>query len=116
MKNYTYELLESLNDMLEGYEENCRYDHNGNCQEHSWFGLDGNECPVGKARKLVELIENEKLEHVSNRKTSWDVKALLEMAPEERDAILTKAAEIGYIVYDSFIKNHETKGDMDAQP
>lgn len=100
MKNYTEELLVSIKEILEGHDDNCRYDHDGDCQEHSWFGLDGDACPVEKAKRLVKKIEDEKFEHVANRKTTWDVKAILEMSKEERDLILEKAAEIGAIVYD----------------
>lgn len=34
-------------------DEPCRYDHNKNCQEHTWFGLDGEDCPVEKLRKAL---------------------------------------------------------------
>lgn len=38
-------------------EDDCRYDHNRNCQEHGWFGLDGEDCPVSQYKKTLKQIE-----------------------------------------------------------
>ena len=37
-------------------DEPCRYDHNRNCQNHSWFGLDGEDCPVDQFRQALKKI------------------------------------------------------------
>lgn len=56
MLSLIYELQEQLKqanvhigDLLESQEEECRYDHRRNCQEHGWFGLNGEDCPTGQA-------------------------------------------------------------------
>lgn len=33
-------------------EEDCRFDHNRDCQEHAWFGIDG-KCPVAQSKELI---------------------------------------------------------------
>ncbi len=48
---YTRALESALMEILP--EEPCRYDHNGNCQEHSWFGLNGDKCPIEKTKALI---------------------------------------------------------------
>jgi len=77
----------------------CRYDHHRNCQEHDWFGLNGDACPVSVAKELVAKIELERSEARANRKTHWDLRAILRMPIEERDKILAKAAENGAHLY-----------------
>lgn len=32
--------------------EDCRFDHNRDCQEHGYFGIDGN-CPVAESKELI---------------------------------------------------------------
>lgn len=39
-------LLEALPD------EDCRLDHNQDCQEHGWFGING-KCPVAASKELI---------------------------------------------------------------
>ena len=41
-----------LNDMRRGTD--CRIDHNGNCQEHLWFGNPGAACPEARAKILLD--------------------------------------------------------------
>jgi len=53
------EAVTHLENMLEPQERKCRYDHNRNCQEHSWFGLDGEDCPVSQAFDFIEEIKAE---------------------------------------------------------
>lgn len=32
----------------------CRFDHNGDCQEHGFFGIEpGDLCPIEKAKRVV---------------------------------------------------------------
>lgn len=38
-------------------EEPCRFDHNGNCQEHSWFGLEDYNCPVKELDKCLRELK-----------------------------------------------------------
>ena len=38
-------------------DDDCRYDHNRNCQEHSCFGLDGDECPVSEFKTLIQTLK-----------------------------------------------------------
>jgi hypothetical protein len=47
-------LREHLKLILAPQEEDCRFDHNGNCQEHSWFGLEDENCPVKEARGALK--------------------------------------------------------------
>jgi hypothetical protein len=35
----------------------CRLDHHGNCQEHGWFHLNGDPCPVAEAQKLLGKVK-----------------------------------------------------------
>lgn len=39
-------------------EEDCRFDHKGDCQEHGWFNLRVNneKCPHEEARELLARI------------------------------------------------------------
>lgn len=100
MSDHTEELLTSLKTLLEAYPDDCRYDHHRNCQEHDWFGLNGDDCPVSVAKALVAKIEFERSEAHSNRKTSWDLKVLLKLPIEERNKILEDAAEKGAHLYE----------------
>jgi hypothetical protein len=34
----------------------CRFDHDGDCQEHGYFNCEF-LCPVGEARKLLAKVE-----------------------------------------------------------
>jgi hypothetical protein len=47
-------------------EDQCRYDHNRNCQEHGWFGLDGDDCPVEKWRRAREIQKHEMYKEMKN--------------------------------------------------
>jgi len=60
-------LLCILIELLEGYERKCRLDHNGNCQEHSFFGGEWGSCGIKDGFQILkkvtgktidELIEN----------------------------------------------------------
>ena len=54
------ELLKLSSEIILGSypdDDDCRYDHNGNCQEHSFFGLDGNECPVSEFKRKIREIK-----------------------------------------------------------
>lgn len=44
--------IDLLADLVRGETDPCRFDHNGNCQEHSCFGWD-HTCTTGDARKLL---------------------------------------------------------------
>lgn len=35
----------------------CRFDHNGNCQEHSWFDLENENCPVKELKETLEELK-----------------------------------------------------------
>lgn len=60
-RDVLFDIVEQLNDhntairLLDDLHEDtdCRFDHAGDCQEHGWFGLDGDECPNATARRLV---------------------------------------------------------------
>lgn len=39
-------------------EEECRYDHNRNCQTHGWFGLDGKDCPISEYKLSQKVQEH----------------------------------------------------------
>lgn len=45
--------IEHINKLLEGAEDQCRFDHNGNCQDHGWFAYD-NSCHVASARDFLK--------------------------------------------------------------
>jgi hypothetical protein len=47
--------LEILRDIY--YDDDCSFDHNGNCQAHMWFGEE--KCPHARATKLIEDIDLE---------------------------------------------------------
>lgn len=44
-------LMALIDDLHE--DTDCQFDHAGDCQEHCWFGLDGDECPNAHARRIV---------------------------------------------------------------
>jgi hypothetical protein len=44
--------LAILGQLAAGDQDQCRYDHDGDCQEHAWFGTEWN-CPFDAARKLL---------------------------------------------------------------
>lgn len=35
-------------------EQPCQFDHNGDCQEHYFFGLEDQNCPYKEVRALLE--------------------------------------------------------------
>lgn len=36
--------------------DSCRIDHNGGCQEHSWFAPDSTPCPHGEAQRILREV------------------------------------------------------------
>lgn len=46
-----------LAELVSGETDPCRFDHNGNCQEHMCFGYDYT-CDTGEARKLVAEVND----------------------------------------------------------
>lgn len=52
------EALAHLEQLLDG-SDRCRYDHNRNCQEHGYFGLDGDDCPIQQAKDFLEENKDE---------------------------------------------------------
>ena len=52
-------IIELSNECLSSnLEEECRYDHNRNCQTHGWFGLDGKDCPVSEYKSAQKIQEH----------------------------------------------------------
>jgi hypothetical protein len=49
------ELILVVQDMLD--ESDCRFDHHGFCQTHSWFDVDLRECPHARAKKLLAELK-----------------------------------------------------------
>ena len=53
------ELVSVLGDIVD--ETPCRFDHHGGCQEHGYLSLEnGEECPQGRAQRLIHRHHNEK--------------------------------------------------------
>lgn len=47
---------EALEELLEYHEDDCDFDHDGNCQSHACFGGD-NTCAVADARQALEGLK-----------------------------------------------------------
>lgn len=62
-------LLEALPD------EDCRFDHNGDCQEHAWFGING-KCPVALGKELISTALKAPVETESAPRPVIDREAL----------------------------------------
>lgn len=54
LKKQLAEAVEHIESGLETHDGSpCRLDHNGNCQEHGWFGLEDGNCPTKLARQFL---------------------------------------------------------------
>lgn len=49
-----------IENLLSSKDRKCRFDHNNNCQEHGWFGING-ICPVDNAFKFLEKHKKEEV-------------------------------------------------------
>lgn len=50
------ELRKLIADLVRGQTDPCRYDHDGDCQEHGWFDCNY-ECPIAVGReKVADLL------------------------------------------------------------
>lgn len=81
-------LLEALGDT------DCQLDHNGDCQEHAWFGING-KCPVALSRELVASalkgLEPESQVHQLwrvGRHVGRTVYAMIGSAPSGEDVLI----------------------------
>lgn len=53
-----------LIELLEVNERNCRIDHNGNCQEHSYFGGDWGSCGIKDGFKLIKEVTGKSIDEL----------------------------------------------------
>lgn len=57
-------LLCILIELLEGYERKCRLDHNGNCQEHSFFGEEWGSCGIKDGFQILKKVTGKTIDEL----------------------------------------------------
>jgi hypothetical protein len=48
---------EAMEILLDHVDDECRFDHNRNCQNHGYLDLFGEECPVAIARQCLKEVQ-----------------------------------------------------------